>query len=100
MLFAGTGWRLVCRTVTQVQGVCLTGLVGDLWRPDAGLIERKTGFKELVDRMGRWPGYGGSDVAMGEWPACGDLSKRMGEPRYRMGRWPVWEAVESHGEPR
>ena len=97
MLFAGTGWRLVCRTVTQVQGVCLTGLVGDLWRPDAGLVERKTGFKELVDRMGRWPGYGGSAVAMGEWPAYGDLPKRMGEPRYRMGKWPAWKAAESHG---
>ena len=56
--FAGTDRRLICWIVTQVLDVCLTGLVGDLWNWNAGLVERKTGFKELVDRMGRWPGYG------------------------------------------
>ena len=144
--FAGTGRRLVCwivtrviclepvgdwfaLTVTQVQGVCLTGLVGICGTGPAGLSEMKVRFLELVDRMGRWPVYGGSAMAMGEWPACGDLPKRMGkfvrrvavwgnrdtvwknglrgrpqnrmgEPRYHMGRWPVWGAVESHGKPR
>ena len=46
---------------------------------------------------GRMAGLWGSGVAYGEMrQACG----RMGEPRYHMGRWPVWGAVESHGKPR
>ena len=68
------------------------------------------------NRMGRWPGYGGSGVVYGRmaglWgsammygemrQACG----RMGKPRYRMGRRPVrgrpqngMGAVGPHGEP-
>ena len=58
----------------------------------AGLVEMKTGFLELVNRMGRWPGYGGSAVAMGEWPmgicrdVWGDASVCMGKPR-------VWDGL-------
>ena len=51
-------WKLVgdwfAVTVTQVQGVCLSELVGGLWRPDAGLVEMKSGgFVDDVDRMGK-----------------------------------------------
>ena len=87
---------MVCRTVTQVQGVCLTGLVGGLWRPDAGLVEMKSGgFVDDVDRMGKWPGYGGYAVAMGEWPAYGDLVWRMGRCVRRVV---VWERRETYEE--
>ena len=57
----------------------------------------KTGFLELVDRMGRWLGYGGSDVAMGEWPAYGDLSKRMGRCVRRVAVWENRENVWGNG---
>ena len=82
--------------MTQVQGVCLSGLVGGLWRPDAGLVEMKSGgFVDDVDRMGKWPGYGGYAVAMGEWPAYGDLVWRMGRCGRRVA---VWERRETYGE--
>ena len=84
-------------------GCLLAGLVGICGTGPAGLVERKANFKKIVNRMGRWPGYGrmaclwGSAAMYGEMrQACG----RMGKPRYRMGKWPVWEAAESHGEPR
>ena len=49
-----------------------------------------------MDRMGRWPGYGGSAMTYGEIrQACGCMWK----PRYRMGRRPMCgEVAESHGE--
>ena len=75
---------------------CLLDVVGwDLWGWNAGLVERKANFKKIVNRMGRWPGYGGSAVAMGEWPAYGDLPRCMG----RCGRRVVvWERRETYGE--
>ena len=100
VVFAGTGWGLVCGDVTQVQGICWTGLVGDLRRWNAGLSEMKVRFLELVDRMGRWPGYGGSSVAYGRMAGLWGSAKtyeemrqacdRMGKPRYYMGRRPVY----------
>ena len=68
---------------------CLLVRVGwDLWRPDAGLVEMKSGgFVDDVDRMGKWPGYGGYAVAMGEWPAYGDLVWRMGRCVRRVAVW-------------
>ena len=76
----------------------MSGLVGDLWRPDAGLVEMKSGgFVDDVDCMGRWPSYGGSDVAMGEWPAYGDLSKRMGRCVRRVAVWENRENVWGNG---
>ena len=89
---------MVCGGVTQVQGVCLSGLVGDLWRLDAGLVEMKSvGFVDDVDCMGRWPGYGGSAVAMGEWPAYGDLPKRMGRCVRRVAVWGNRDTVWGNG---
>ena len=89
---------MVCRTVTQVQGVCLSGLVGGLWRPDAGLVEMKSGgFVDDVDRMGKWPGYGGYAVAMGEWPAYGDLVWRMGRCGRRVAVWERRETIWGNG---
>ena len=80
-------------------GVCGAG--------PAGLVEMKTEFLELVDRMGRWPGYGDlpwlwengrpvgicRDVwgdASGVWP-YGKTAIPYGEMAC------VWEAAESHG---
>ena len=45
----------------------------------AGLVERKTGFKEIVDRMGRWPGYGGSAVAYGRMAGLWGSDKTYGK---------------------
>ena len=59
----------------------------------------KTGFLELADRMGKWPVYGGSDVAMGEWPACVDLPWRMGRIRQACGDLPwLWEEWPACGD--
>ena len=109
--FAGTGRRLVCWIVTRVicwnrlgiglldgnagSGCLLDGLVGDLWGWKRWSRRKKGQFLELVDRMGRWPGYGGSAVAMGEWPAYGDLPKRMGKCVRRVV---VWGNRETYGE--
>ena len=75
--FAGIGWRLicwivtqvldmsgldwpgVCGDVTQVQGVCW-GWIGWGFAETGTLVSPnlKSDSLELVDRMGRWPGYG------------------------------------------
>ena len=59
--------------MTQVQGVCLTGLVGDLWNWNAGLAELVSDFLELAGHMG--------------------------DPRKHIGTWPVWGS-EAHVELR
>ena len=72
--------------VTQVQGICWSGLVGDLRNWNAGLSEMKVGFLELVDRMGdpRKP-YGemarlwGSAVAYGRMAGLWGSVKTYGE---------------------
>ena len=63
----------------------------------AGLVERKANFKKIVDRMGRWPGYGGSAVAMGEWPAYGDLPRCMGRCVRRVAVWENRDTVWGDG---
>ena len=70
-------------------GICETG--------PAGLVERKANFKKIVNRMGRWPGYGGSAVAMGEWPAYGDLPRCMGRCVRRVIVWGNRENVWGNG---
>ena len=75
----------------------MSGLVGDLWNWNAGLVERKANFKKIVNRMGRWPGYGGSAVAMGEWPAYGDLPRCMGRCVRRVAVWENRDTVWGNG---
>ena len=82
----------------------MSGLVGGLWNWNAGLVERKANFKKIVNRMGRWPGYGGSAVTMGEWPAYEDLPRCMGRCVRRVVVWgnrdTVWGGGPCVGRPR
>ena len=103
-------------------GCLLAGLVGICGTGPAGLVERKANFKKIVNRMGRWPGYGrmaglwGSAKTYGEIrQACGRMGKprylwgdglrerplnRMGEPRKRMGNGLRGRPRNRMGEPR
>ena len=81
----------ICWTVTQVQGVCLTGLVGDLWNWNAGLSEFEVGF------LGACGSYGGS--AENVWGKCVRRVVVWGNRDTVWGGGPcVGEAAESHGE--
>ena len=87
-MFACRGWLEICGDRTLVS----PKLKSDFW--SLWIVWGIRG-----NRMGRWPGYGGSGVAYGRmadlWgsaktygemrQACG----RMGKPRYHMGRWLV-----------
>ena len=95
-LLVGVGWDLWGWNRWWIGLWWLYGCVY-LWKPDAGLVEIKIGFLELVDRMGKWPGYGGSAVAMGEWQAYGDLPKRMGRCVRRVAVWGNRDTVWGNG---
>ena len=77
-----------------------TGPAGLVEMKSVGFLDDYESYGEMAWLWGICRGYGrmaglwGSAKTYGEMrQACG----RMGEPRYHMGRWPVWGAVESHG---
>ena len=87
---------LVCWIVTQVQDVCLTWLVGRFVGQDPLVSSKESpDFKEIVDRMGRWPGYGGSAVAYGRMAGLWGSAKTYGKCVRRVA---VWGNRETYGE--
>ena len=76
-------------------GCLLARLVGICGTGPAGLVERKANFKKIVNRMGRWPGYGGSAVAMENGRPMGICQNVWGDAS---GVWPYGETAIPYEE--
>ena len=88
---------MVCRTVTQVQGVCLTGLVGDLWNWTRWSLRNESQIFRACGSYGEMACLWGSGVAYGKMAGLWGSIKPCGKCVRRVAVWENRDTVWGDG---